>query len=170
MQDQDQQEEQQQEVTTQDFQDRYIRLLAEFDNYKRRRNLEDQELSKFAKQVAIVKLLPSLDSIESFLRHFPDPDKIEYGEEDRFTKLSNVMKEWKSGFGGIMAQLDKALLELGITRILTVGEKFDPNVHEAVRTIEGQADDIVIEEYQTGYKIGDMVIRPAQVAIGKNTN
>ena len=152
----------------QDFQDKYIRLLAEFDNYKRRRNQEDQELSKFAKQIAIVKLLPSLDSIQSFLRHFPDPDKIDYGEEDKFTKLSSVMKEWKEGFGGIMQQLDKALLELGVTRILTVGEKFDPNVHEAIRMIDGKPDDMVIEEYQTGYKIGDMVIRPAQVAIGKS--
>lgn len=129
------------------------RTQADFENYKRRKEQENAELVEFARQVAVVKMLPSIDSIMQGLQHVPDD--------------ASKMEEWKSGIAGTVKQLDKALEEMNIKKIEAVGKKFDPNFHEAVRQIPGSEDDMVVEEYQTGYEINGKVIRPSQVAISK---
>ena len=134
------------------------RALADFENYKKRKEAENKELVEFAKEVVVAKLLPTLDSLEQALRHSPDsaaPDFID--------KFNN----WNKGVQGILTQLDKALLEMGVKKIEAKGKKFNPNFHEAVREVEGDEDGIVVEELQSGFELNGKVIRPSQVVISK---
>ncbi len=127
------------------------RAQADFENYKKRKENENQELVQFAREVTVAKLLPTLDSLEQALRHMPE----------------GIDQTWKDGVIKTLDQLDKALGELGVKKIEAVGKKFNPNYHEAVREVLGEEDQIVVEEYQTGYELNGKVIRPSQVVISK---
>jgi molecular chaperone GrpE len=130
------------------------RAQADFVNYQNRKEGENQELIQFAREVAVAKLLPTLDSLSQAIKHAPEVANEEYSK-------------WKAGLSGIVVQLDKALVELGVKRIEAVGKKFDPNFHEAVREVDGQEDGMVAEELQTGYELNGKVIRPTTVAVTK---
>ncbi len=135
------------------------RSAADFENYKRRKESENKELVEFAREVTVVKLLPTLDSLQQALKHIPDSSS-----EDFLPKFQN----WQTGINGIVNQLDKTLEELGIKKIEAKGKKFDPNFHEAVRELESEEEDgIIIEELQTGFELNGKVIRPSQVIISK---
>ena len=133
--------------------DGWRRTQADFENYQRRKEGENKELIEFAREVAVAKLLPTLDTLQQGLLHVPDD-------------LSK-MDEWKNGMAGTLKQLDSVLAELGVKKIEAVGKKFDPNFHEAVREVPGDEDGVVVEEYQTGYELNGKVIRPSQVVISK---
>ena len=133
--------------------DGWRRTQADFENYQRRKEGENKELIEFAREVAVAKLLPTLDTLQQGLLHVPDD-------------LSK-MDEWKNGMAGTLKQLDSVLAELGVKKIEAVGKKFDPNFHEAVREVPGDEDGVVVEEYQTGYELNGRVIRPSQVVISK---
>lgn len=130
------------------------RSQADFENYKRRKENENQELVEFAREVTVAKLLPTLDSLEQALRHMPE----------------GIDEKWKNGVLGTLQQLDKALAELGVKKIEALGKKFDPNFHEAVQEVPGEEDGLVTQEFMTGYEINGKVIRPSQVAISKKGN
>lgn len=134
------------------------RTAADFENYRRRKEEENRELVQFAREVAVAKLLPSLDSLEMALKHAP-----EQGDPDFAAKYQN----WQTGITGLVSQLDKALEELGVKKIEALGKKFDPNYHEAVREVPGEEDGVVVEELQHGFELSGKVIRPSQVAISK---
>lgn len=134
------------------------RTQADFENYKKRKENENQELVIFAREVAVAKLLPTLDSLEQGLKHLPDPDAADFKEK---------YETWQKGISGTLQQLEKALEELGVKKIEAVGKKFDPHYHEAVREVLGEEDGMVVEEYQTGYELNGKVIRPSQVVISK---
>ncbi|HVY68247.1 MAG TPA: nucleotide exchange factor GrpE [Patescibacteria group bacterium] len=134
------------------------RTAADFENYKRRKETENRELVEFAREVTVAKLLPTLDSLEQALRHLPAADDPEFAGKYR---------NWQAGVTGIVGQLDKTLAELGVRKIEAVGKKFDPNFHEAVREVEGEQDQMVVEELQTGFELNGKVIRPSQVVISK---
>lgn len=134
------------------------RAAADFENYKRRKEEENKELIQFAREVAVAKLLPSLDSLEMALKHAPEP-----GDQDFGPRYQN----WQAGIAGLVSQLDKALEELGVKKIEALGKKFDPNFHEAVREVPGEEDGMVVEELQHGFELSGKVIRPSQVAISK---
>jgi molecular chaperone GrpE len=131
------------------------RAQADFANYQKRKENENKELVEFAREVAVAKLMPTLDSLEQGLKHRPEID----GNE--------AYQTWVHGIEGTLKQLDKALEELGVKKIEAKGKKFDPNFHEAVREVPGEEDGLVIEEYQTGFELNGKVIRPSQVAISK---
>lgn len=135
--------------------DGWRRTQADFENYQRRKEGENKELIEFAREVAVAKLLPTLDTLQQGLLHVPDD-------------LSK-MDEWKNGMAGTLKQLDSVLAELGVKKIEAVGKKFDPNFHEAVREVPGDEDGKVVEEYQTGYELNGKVIRPSQVVISKKS-
>lgn len=134
------------------------RTQADFENFKRRKEAENKELLEFAKEVTVVKLLPTLDSLEQALRHEPNSSAPDFAEKHKI---------WYKGVEGILGQLDKALAEMGVKKIEAVGKKFDPNFHEAVREVEGEQDGIVMEELQSGFELNGKVIRPASVVISK---
>ncbi|MCC7356283.1 MAG: nucleotide exchange factor GrpE [Candidatus Doudnabacteria bacterium] len=135
--------------------DGWRRTQADFENYQRRKEGENKELIEFAREVAVAKLLPTLDTLQQGLLHVPDD-------------LSK-MDEWKNGMAGTLKQLDSVLAELGVKKIEAVGKKFDPHFHEAVREVPGDEDGVVVEEYQTGYELNGKVIRPSQVVISKKS-
>lgn len=142
----------------QDNLDGWKRTAADFENYKKRKEAENKELVEFAKEVTVAKMLPTLDSLEQALRHMP-----EMGSEEFEKKYQN----WQAGVSGIVMQLDKVLEEMGVKKIEAKGKKFDPHFHEAVREVEGEEDQMVVEELQTGFELNGKVIRPSQVVISK---
>jgi molecular chaperone GrpE len=173
--DDDNQEEQLEQSSLKQIQDdldiannNWKRALADFENYKRRKEGENKELVEFAREVTVVKLLPTLDSLEQALKHaplFPLPLGEGQGEGPEFGKK---YQNWMNGINGIVVQLDKALEELGVRKIESLGKKFNPHFHEAVREVESEADDgMVVDELQTGFELNGKVIRPSQVTISK---
>lgn len=127
------------------------RAQADFENYKKRQEQQQSEILDFAKEVTIVKLLPTLDALEQGLRHAPD----------------GVDQNWLKGIEGTLQKLDKVLEEMGVKKIEAVGKHFDPNFHEAIREVAGEQEGMVMEELQTGFILNGKVIRPSQVVISK---
>ena len=169
------------------------RAAADFENFKKQKERENKELLEFAKEITVVKLLPIIDSLEQALRHAPEvnhelgimnqvsltpaplpegegapSDSRGAGEKGPPSDFLKKYENWLTGINGILAQLDKALGELGVKKIEAIGEKFDPHFHEAIREIESDEDDgMVVEELQSGFILNGKVIRPSQVAISK---
>ncbi len=147
------------------------RSEADFQNYQKRKEQENAELIDFAREVAVAKLLPSLDTLEQALKHAPEASgqwTRDSGQDAK--KFVEDYATWQSGVAGFVKQLDKALEELGVTKIEAMGQKFDPNFHEAVREVDGGEVGVVVQVYQTGFTLNGKLIRPAQVAIGKQAN
>lgn len=122
------------------------RERAEFQNYRRRNEEGRSEILDLAKKDVIMQLLPLLDNIERALAHMPQD-------------LEG--NEWAKGIGQVAKQAEEALRKLGIEKIVSIGEPFDPHLHEAV----GGEGDIVAEELQAGYKLGEKVIRHSIVRV-----
>jgi molecular chaperone GrpE len=130
------------------------RAQADLDNYRKRTAAEQEHWLDLGKAMALQKLIPVLDSLEQAAAHAPDI------QDEKFQK-------WRAGLNGILKQLDASLADSGVRKIEAIGKKFDPNLHEAVRQVDGAEDDMVAEQYQTGYTLNGKLIRPAQVAITK---
>ncbi len=130
------------------------RSQADFENYKKREESKQAEILDFAKEVTVVKLLPTLDALQQGLKQVPD----------------SVDENWLKGINGTLQKLDKVLEEMGVKKIDAVGKQFDPNYHEAIREIEGESDGVIAEELQTGYEINGKVVRPSQVVVTKKGN
>jgi len=129
------------------------RAKADFLNYKKDQEGRLDNLRKFANEDIIVSLLPTIDSFELATKHMP----VELEDSD-----------WVKGIICIKGMFENFLRDAGVFPIKAVGEKFDPNLFEAVGEIESdKPEDTVIEEVQKGYKMGDKVIRPAKVKIAR---
>ena len=135
------------------WKDKYIRLAAEFDNYKKRTLKEKSELILNGSEKTISSILPILDDFERALA-----DKTE------------DPKTIKEGFDLIFKKSLKALETLGVNKIETDDADFNVDYHEAIAMVPGMGDDKkgkVIDCVQTGYKLNDKVIRHAKVAVGQ---
>lgn len=129
------------------------RVQAEFINYKRRTAEERGEIVNLVKQDVVLQLLPFLDNLERALSHLPSELNAD---------------PWVRGVQQIAKQADDALKSLGVERIQALGQPFDPHLHEAVSFEDGSGHhEIVTEELQPGYKLGDKVIRHAVVKVKK---
>ena len=129
--------------------DQYMRVLAEYANYKRRTEQEKEQLGQYVKADVLGKLLPLLDNLD---RAAAAPDGPEY----------------KTGVDMIIRQLHEALSDLGVTEIDALGQPFDPEWHYAVLredAPDGVEPDTVTQVLQTGYKLGDKLLRPAMVKV-----
>jgi len=131
------------------------RTRADFENYRKRVELEKIAARSSGQASAILKLLPVIDNIERAIAHQP-------------AELAD--NKWAQGVAGLMKNLDKALDSLGLTRIVaTPGTAFDPVLHEAIQfdeAAEGEHE-VVAEELQTGYLLGEQPIRHAMVKVTK---
>ncbi len=129
--------------------DLLLRTAAEFDNFKRRTEKEKQDIASFVKAEVVKALLPVADNIERAGQS--DPQSAEY------TK----------GLEMIIKQLTDGLDRLGLKKIEAEGAQFDPNFHEAVMHVDDDSvgENTVVQVLQTGYMIGDTVIRPAMVKV-----
>jgi molecular chaperone GrpE len=118
----------------------------------RRRHYEQlASVRSSVKADVVAQLLPVIDNFERALKHVP----ADLAEND-----------YVKGVQGVVRQFEKTLADMGVERIATVGQPFDPNVHDAVSMEEGGgAKEIVSEELQPGYKLADQVIRPAMVRV-----
>ncbi len=134
--------------------EQYLRLYAEFENYKRRIQNEAQIQKKYQAQSVLTDVLPALDNFERAL-------KIE-GDDESFNSL-------KKGVEMVYDSLTKALEDNGLQRIKTEGEQFDPNYHQAV--IQDDHPDYesgqITEELQPGYKLNDRVLRASMVKVNQ---
>jgi molecular chaperone GrpE len=127
------------------------RAQADFTNFKRRTEQEKEEIGKFANSLLVVSLLPVLDDLERAL------DSV----SDDIAELS-----WVDGIKLIERKLQGILEAQGLSPIETVGELFDPYLHEAVRQDDGK-EGVIVEELHKGYKFNERVIRPSMVVVGK---
>jgi molecular chaperone GrpE len=122
-------------------------------NIRRRHEEELANLRDRIKANVISELLPVIDNFERALKHVPKDL-----EDNAYIK----------GVGGVVKQFEKTLADLGVERIKTVGQPFDPQLHEAVSMEEGDgSEEIVNEELQSGYRLGNDVIRHAMVRVGR---
>ncbi len=129
------------------------RVQADFVNYKRRQEEERSGLMDYAKQSVVAQILPVFDNIDRALAHVPK--ELE----------SN---DWAKGVKQVAKQSEEVLRELGVEKIVATGKLFNPQLHEAVGFEEGEGDqEVVLEELRPGYKIGESVIRPSMVKVGK---
>jgi molecular chaperone GrpE len=139
-----------------DKDDKFMRLAAEFENYKKRTTQEMQSRIKFASQPLALNIITGLDNLERAL---------EQAKEEENEQL----KEFVRGVEMVQQHLFEALKQNNIERVYPKGEQFDPNKHEAMGVIE--TDDIepdhIAEVFQAGYFLHDRVIRPAMVQVAK---
>lgn len=127
------------------------RERADATNLRRRHEEEIAGLRNRAKANVVRELLPVIDNFERALKHAPKDL-----EDNDFVK----------GIRAIVKQFEKTLADIGVERIKTVGEQFDPRLHEAVSLEEGDgSQEIVSEELQAGYRLGDDIIRHATVKV-----
>ena len=147
-------EERKNEEALAELKDKYTRLYAEFDNFRKRTEKEKAQMFDFGAKNVIEKLLPVADNFERALGTVEDEDK-----EDAFTK----------GVEGIFKQLQKVFEDLDVRAIEAVGQKFDPNLHNAVMTeTEGDAEeDTVTQDLQKGYTYKGQVVRHSMVKVKK---
>jgi molecular chaperone GrpE len=135
--------------------DKYLRLYAEFDNYKRRTNSERIELFKTANQEVLVSLLPVLDDFERALKAMQNA-----------TEISAV----KEGVELVSNKLGSILASKGVKPMDTKGKPFDSDFHEAITNIPAPSDELkgkVVDEVEKGYFLHDKVIRFAKVVVGE---
>jgi molecular chaperone GrpE len=135
-----------------DINDKYVRLQAEFQNFKRRTEKERSNLYKFANEKLFVDLLPLMDNMERALAHTED------GAEGIVEGLQMIKKS-----------LDDLFTKNGVEAIDSMNQPFDPELHHAVMSDDSDDHDSehVIEEFQKGYKLNDKVIRHSMVKVSK---
>ena len=133
-------------------QERYLRLAAEFENYKKRAQKDQEEFRKYANERLLKDLLPVLDNLQRALQHgraSGNPDGVLQGVELTCKQYQEILSRF------------------GVKPISSVGQRFDPAVHQAVATVEakGQEPNTIVEEYEKGYYLHDRVLRPAMVTV-----
>ena len=131
--------------------EKYARLFAEFQNYKRRTEKEKADLYAYAGEKFAVDLLEVIDNFERAMDAKPEGDKFAEGLEMILTQIKSVMEKNH------------------VAEIKALGEPFDPNYHNAVMTeaVEGVESGIVTKVFQKGYTLNNKVIRPAMVAVSQ---
>lgn len=138
-----------------EMKDKYLRLYAEFDNYKRRTMKERLEIMKTAAQDTIAALLPVLDDFERAKKNADDENSTEVFSE---------------GVSLVYQKLFSILAQQGLEVMDTNGQPFDPEFHEALTEIPAPSEKLkgkVIDTVERGYKLKDKIIRHAKVVVGK---
>lgn len=136
--------------------DKYLRMVADFDNYKKRAAKDKADTIKFANEELIKDILPFMDSLDRVMAH-PDSPEVE---------------SFKEGIKLIQEQLLCCLKKYGVERIESAGAEFDPNFHEAMMHMHSDEheENKVINEIATGYILNGRLLRPSQVCVCKKTN
>jgi molecular chaperone GrpE len=127
------------------------RSVAEFQNFRRRTEHDRYKLREFASKDVLTSVLPLVDDLQRAIAAIP-PD-------DRTTGIGAGVSAIERKFLGILERN-------GVTPVGVVGDSFDPALHEAVATDESGEQTTIVEVYQTGYRLGETVLRPAMVKVG----
>lgn len=130
--------------------DRLLRTLAEYDNFRKRSQKEKECAYEDSKALVLTKLLPVIDNIE----------RAEVKDE-------TSLEDYKKGVDMIFGQITKILTDLGVTAFGEKGDKFDPLLHNAVMHIEDETlgENEIAQVFEKGYMLGDRVLRPATVQV-----
>ncbi len=134
--------------------DKYLRLQAEFDNYRKRMNARFEELSQYASEGIILRILDVVDNLHRALE----------------TDFEANPEAAKDGLKAIINQVEKIFAAEQVRPIEALGKEFDPYYQNAINTVNDESlpDRTVIQEYQKGYMIRDKVLRPAVVCINRH--
>lgn len=129
------------------------RAKADYINFKRETERRQKEIIEFANAALLLEIFPLVDQFKQAFKHLSkDLEK----------------SDWVVGIRHIQANLKKLLSDLGITEVPTIGEKFNPELYEAIGEVESDLEKgTVVEEIKTGFKINNKVIQPAKVKIAK---
>ena len=129
--------------------DKYLRVAAELENTRRRAALDVESVSRNRAMSVAEKILPVMDAVQSALKHSPDD----------------------AGIKSMQRALENAFAQIGITKIESVGEKLNPQFHNAIQMVEKPDDktetNTIVDEMQAGYMFGDSVLRTAMVVVSK---
>lgn len=129
--------------------DKYLRTAAELENTRRRAALDVESVSRNRAMGVAEKILPVMDAVQSALKHNPEDD----------------------GIKSMQRALENAFAQIGITRIESIGEKLNPQIHNAIQIVDKPNDktetNTIVEELQTGYMFGDTILRTAMVVVSK---
>lgn len=136
-------------AAVQEQEDKYMRLLAEYDNYRKRSQKEKEASWSNAKAETIKEILPVYDNLARALQQ------------------ETADEAYAKGVEMIMTQLKNALEKLGVEEIPAEGQPFDPNLHNAVMHVDDEelGENVVAEVFQAGFKLGDKIIRHAMVKV-----
>ena len=139
------------EVQIAELTEALLRERADAMNVRRRAEEDRIKLGGFYKSLIVKELLPVIDNFERALKNVPK----ELADND-----------YIKGVQGVVKQFEDTMVKIGVERIQTVGEHFNPELHEAISMEEGEGDtEVVTEEFQAGYKVGDEIIRHAMVKV-----
>ena len=132
--------------------EQYLRLAADFENFRRRKAQEVADRSRYASEDAARALLPVLDNLRRAVGHLP-------AEGDG--------QQLQDGLRMVVDQFEAALRDIGVVTVETVGSRFDPSVHEAIAGEESDqvSEDTVVAELQPGFRLHDRLLRPALVRV-----
>jgi molecular chaperone GrpE len=142
----------------QERQDRFIRLQADFENFRRRTLKEREEAYQFGHQNLVKDLLPAVDNLERAIEH-----ARRSGRED----LDGLLQ----GIDLVQRDLVGVLAKHGVSEIEALGQAFDPALHEAVAQVEDATvpANTVVQVFQKGYRLRDRLLRPAQVVVSRGS-
>jgi len=143
---------------TNKFRDELLRKAADFENFRKQKERETMMASSRALENIIRELLPVVDDVKRLLQHAPLTSEI-----------SNEARPYIEGVDLVKKNLEKWLAEKGVNPIESKGMKLDVNFHEAISQVDHpeSAPDTIIDEYQTGYLLGEKVIRHAKVIVAR---
>ncbi len=129
--------------------DKYLRTAAELENTRRRAALDVESVSRNRAMGVAEKILPVMDAVQSALKHNPED----------------------AGIKSMQRALENAFAQIGITRIESIGEKLNPQFHNAIQMVDKPDDktetNTIVEELQSGYMFGDTILRTAMVVVSK---
>ena len=130
--------------------DKLLRTLAEYDNYRKRTQKEKEAIYSDSKSEIVMKLLPVIDNFE----------RAEKTEQPDF-------ETYKKGIDMIFTQLTEAMKSLGVESFGETGDGFDPNMHNGVMHVDDEnlGENVIADVFMKGYKMGDKVLRPATVKV-----
>jgi molecular chaperone GrpE len=136
--------------------DKYLRLAAEFDNYKRLAQRDQRDQIRFGNEHLLKELLPVVDNLERAIKA---------------AKGSTSTDGLVQGVDLTLKQMQNVLGKFGVQSIPTMGQPFDPSGHQAVATVPSTQipDQHVVEEFQRGYRLHDRILRPAMVTVSSGT-
>jgi molecular chaperone GrpE len=136
--------------------DKYLRAVADLDNYKKRAIRDKADIIKYGNEDVIKDILPFVDSLDRASEHADSSD----------------VQAFKEGIKLIQEQLLSCLKKHGVEKIDSVGLDFDPNFHEAMMQVESEehAENKVVNEVQKGYLLNGRLLRPSKVCVCKNIN
>jgi molecular chaperone GrpE len=139
-----------------DAKDKYLRLYAEFENYKKKVQKDKEELIKYSNESFIHELLPVIDHLEMALKHSAG------GNSDSLQALAKGVENTLREFG-------RTLEKFGVKAIEVLNKPFDPEYHHAMSQVERDdvGENIVVEEFRKGYLYREKVLRPSLVAVSK---